>query len=199
ERMLEPRYQIAVTRCVTCKRGWQHGASTTPLSPAEVERALCDCVDIGNVDDEPARAKRSIAKALKRHVLHRDGYRCRVPGCGATANVDCHHIIFREDGGANEAPNLIALCEGHHLALHEGSLVIEGDATNARFTRRAQNNFKIATRAVECAAGLRARGVAKELVKAAVDATRTHVGQHDLTTRQWIDIALTKLPAARQP
>jgi hypothetical protein len=31
-------------------------------------------------------------------------------------------------------------------------------------------------------------------LKSAVEATRTHVSKQDLTTRQWIDIALTKLP-----
>ncbi|HUS33074.1 MAG TPA: HNH endonuclease signature motif containing protein [Kofleriaceae bacterium] len=161
-----------------------------------MERALCDSIDIGDIDDdEPGRAKRSISKALKRHVLHRDGYRCRVPGCSATANVDCHHIVFVCNGGPNEAPNLIALCEGHHLALHAGTLIIEGDATNARFTFRAQSKFEMARRAVECAAELRKRGVAKGLVKAAVDATRTHVGSQNLTLEQWVDVALRKVAA----
>jgi predicted GNAT family acetyltransferase len=92
-------------------------------------------------------------------------------------------------------PNLITLCEGHHLALHEGSLVIEGDATSARFIRVPQNKYKIETRVVECTAALRKRGVAKETIKAAVEATRTHVGRQDLTAQQWIDIALTKVSA----
>ena len=86
----------------------------------------------------------------------------------------------------------------HHgfaqFAVHAGSLVIEGDATNARFTRVPQNKFKIESRVVECIAELRKRGVAKELIKPAVEATRAHVGQQDLPARQWIDIALTKLP-----
>jgi predicted GNAT family acetyltransferase len=190
-----PRYQNANTICTECKRGWQHGVGTTLLTPAEVERALCDCEDIGCIDDaEPNRSKRSIPKPLKRHVLHRDAYRCRVPGCSATANIDVHHIEFLMNGGKNTLTNLITLCEGHHLALHEGSLVIEGDATNARFTRVPQNKFKIESRVVECTAELRKRGVAKELIKPAVAATRAHVGGQDLTARQWIDIALTKLP-----
>jgi hypothetical protein len=194
ELLLTPRYQVAVTTCESCKRGWQHGANgTTLLAPAELERALCDCVDIGNIDDEPGRATRSVPKAMKRHALHRDGYKCRMPGCRATANIDVHHIIFLVNGGKNVLSNLITLCEGHHLALHEGSLVIEGDADNARFTRCPQNNLKIATRAVECANELRKRGIAKDLIKPAVEATRTHVGKHDLTTQQWVDVALTKL------
>jgi hypothetical protein len=37
--------------------------------------------------------------------------------------------------------------------------------------------------------------VAKELIKGAVEATRTHVGQHDMTAEQWVAIAMTKLPS----
>ncbi|HUS29240.1 MAG TPA: hypothetical protein VMZ53_12045 [Kofleriaceae bacterium] len=196
ERLLVPRYQLAATRCVDCKRGWQHGTSATSLlTPPELERAMCDCIDIGDVDaDEPARAKRTVPKALKRHVLHRDGYQCRVPGCRATENLDAHHIKFWMHGGVTTAPNLLCLCEGHHLAVHAGSLVITGDAVTAAFTWSKQNSFKIETRAVECTAALRARGIAKRAVRTAVDATRTHVGQQDLTAQQWIDIALSKLP-----
>jgi hypothetical protein len=163
------------------------------VAPAELERAQCDGVDIGCIDDEPGRAKRTVPKAMKRHALHRDGYKCRVSGCCSTANIDVHHIVFLMHGGKNVLSNLITLCEGHHLALHEGALVIEGDAATARFTRRSQNNFKIVTRAVECAAELRKRGVPRKQIKAAVEAARAHVGKHDLTTRQWVDIALTKL------
>jgi Holliday junction resolvasome RuvABC DNA-binding subunit len=105
--------------------------------------------------------------------------------------------MFLMNGGKNALPNLITLCEGHHLALHEGSLVIEGDANTARFTRVPQNKLKIETRVVECKAALHKLGVAKELIRAAVEATRTHVGRQDLTAQQWIDIALTKFPIER--
>jgi hypothetical protein len=195
ERLVAPRYQIAVTVCEGCKQGWEHGAcGTTLLTPPELERALCDCVDIGNIDDEPGRAKRSIAPSLKRHVLHRDNHQCRVPGCTAITNIDVHHILFLMYGGKNTLANLITLCEGHHLALHAGALELEGDAYTAKFTFKPQNKFKIETRAVECAAALKKRGIAKELIKPAIAATRTHVGMQDLTTQQWVEIALAKLP-----
>jgi hypothetical protein len=200
ERLLAPRYQTAVTTCLSCKRGWQHGASTAPLSPPELERALCDCIDIGDIDsDEPSRAKRSIPKAVKRHVAHRDGFRCRVSGCNATANIDCHHIEFFMNGGEAVPMNLLCLCEGHHLAVHAGSLVITGDALNPTFTWSKQSKFKIETRAVECRTALRSRGVEKALVTAAVEATRTHVGNQDLTVKQWVEIAVSKLPPEARP
>jgi hypothetical protein len=106
---------------------------------------------------------------------------------------------FRKDGGKHENRNLLTLCEGHHLAVHAGSLMIEGDAIDARFTWSKQSNYKIETRVVECRAALRAKGIAKDLIKVAVAATRTHVGKQDLTTQQWVDIALTKLPSPPGP
>lgn len=88
--------------------------------------------------------------------------------------------------------NLITLCEAHHLALHEGSLVLEGVPPNVTFTRRSNNNFMIATRAVETATALRQLGYKPAEVKAAVAATRTHVGSYDLPLEEWIKIALSK-------
>jgi hypothetical protein len=118
-----------------------------------------------------------------------------VPGCRST-NLDVHHILEVSKGGKNGLSNLITLCEAHHLAWHEGALVLEGAPPNVTFTRRANNNFKVATRAVETAAALRRLGDNPHVVKAAVAATRAHVGAYDLTTEMWIEIALSK---CRQP
>jgi Holliday junction resolvasome RuvABC DNA-binding subunit len=58
------------------------------------------------------------------------------------------------------------------LAIHEKSLLLEGVPPNVTFTRRSNNNFKLATRAVETAAALRRLGYKTDEVRAAVDATR---------------------------
>jgi hypothetical protein len=52
-----PAYSVAVTVCEECQRGWQDGGNTTvEMSPATVERALCDAVIVGRVDGaDPAR------------------------------------------------------------------------------------------------------------------------------------------------
>jgi Holliday junction resolvasome RuvABC DNA-binding subunit len=71
---------------------------------------------------------------------------------------------------------------------------LEGAPPNVTFTRRANSNFKLATRAVETTAALRRLGYAPEEVKAAVAATRTHVGTYDLPLEQWVRIAVSKCP-----
>ena len=88
--------------------------------------------------------------------------------------------------------NLITLCEAHHVALHEGALLLEGVPPDVTFNRRSNNNFKVATRAVETAAALRQLGYRADEIKVAVRATRTHVGTYDLPLEQWIKIALSK-------
>ena len=55
-----------------------------------------------------------------------------------------------------------------------------------------EQQLQRATRAVETAAALRRLGYKPDEVKAAVDATRAHVGNYDLPIEQWIGIALSK-------
>jgi hypothetical protein len=53
-------YQVSVTVCEQCQRGWQDGGGTVvEMSPASVERAQCDAVHVGRVDVEPRRAMRA--------------------------------------------------------------------------------------------------------------------------------------------
>jgi hypothetical protein len=43
-------YQVAVTVCEQCKRGWQSGGGhTVEMSPATLETAQCDAVHIGSI------------------------------------------------------------------------------------------------------------------------------------------------------
>jgi hypothetical protein len=190
------RYQIAVTICRECKRGWHDvGGECAELSPAAIECAQCDGRDIGSIDDDKIyRAKQKIPPAVRRKVFARDRHRCAVPGCRST-NLDVHHILELTNGGKHELSNLITLCEAHHLALHEGALVLQGAPPNVTFTRRPNNNFKVATRAVELAAALRKLGYRADEVRAAVSATRTHVGDYDLPIEQWLKIALSRYPS----
>jgi hypothetical protein len=189
------RYQIAVTICSECKRGWHDaGGASAELSPAAVACAECDGQEIGSTHhagDQVPRAKQKISPRLRLQVFARDRHRCAVPGCRST-NLDAHHIDPLSKGGPNRMSNLFTLCEAHHLALHEGALVLEGVPPNVTFTRRSNNNFKVAARAAETAAALRRLGYKPHEVKAAVEAARTHVGSYDLSLEQWVKIALSK-------
>jgi 5-methylcytosine-specific restriction endonuclease McrA len=121
------RHQVAVTVCRTCKRGWQNGAGREiAIRDADVERAMCDAEVISL--EKPGRATRTIPAAIRKAVLARDGHRCTVPGCRATRNLDVHHLEHREHGGTHTKENLTTLCDGHHVAHHDGRLLIKGPA-----------------------------------------------------------------------
>jgi hypothetical protein len=81
----------------------------------------------------------TIPKATRDFVWARDQGRCRVPGCRATRNLECHHVVFQSQGGDHDPANLLVLCDGHHTLLHDGLLVITGRAPDQlTFTRNGR-------------------------------------------------------------
>jgi len=189
-------YQIAVTTCPECKRGWQDGGGlTVEMSPPALETAECDAQRLGSIDgDERARATSDIPPALRREVLARDHHRCRVTGCRSSRNIDLHHLTPRAAGGKHTNENLLTICESHHIANHEGALIIAGTASDPTFTRRSHNSFTIAALAVDTARVLKERGFDKEDVKVALEKTRAHVGTTELKLEHWIEIAVGYCP-----
>jgi hypothetical protein len=122
-----PRHQIAVTVCRICKQGWQNGAGReVAIRDADVERAMCDAEVISL--EKPGRATKTIPAAIRKAVLARDHYRCTVPGCRSSRNLDVHHLEHLEHGGTHANDNLTTLCDGHHVAHHDGRLLIRGPA-----------------------------------------------------------------------
>jgi hypothetical protein len=131
------RYQIAVTLCRQCERGWQDGGGAAiEIDAAAIEVAQCDARDIGSLDAaHPERATQDVSPATRRFVWQRDHGRCQVPGCRSARNLDIHHIRRRADGGSHEPSNLTILCSACHDGLHRGLLSITGSAPNLTFTR----------------------------------------------------------------
>jgi 5-methylcytosine-specific restriction endonuclease McrA len=58
-----------------------------------------------------------VARATRRAVLKRDNYRCIL--CGATRNLEVHHIVPRAEGGSNDLANLVTLCTACHDTTHD--------------------------------------------------------------------------------
>jgi hypothetical protein len=185
-------YRVAVTVCSDCLKGWQHGGGLiAEMAPAAVDRAMCDAQWIGDIDSNVVeRARQEISPATRRKVLHRDQERCRVPGCMSHTNLDVHHICQLMYGGSNEMSNLLTLCEAHHLAHHEGTLVIERVGDEVTFRREGRNSFTRATREVATREALRERKYNREQIAEIMRRTVTHVGANDLSEAQWIAIAL---------
>jgi hypothetical protein len=95
------------------------------LIPNHTARRLsCDCVletviTDGSVVVGVGRNSRTVPGWLRRLVYHRDGARCRFPGCRNTRWLQVHHIHHWAQGGTTVLDNLILLCGFHHRFLHE--------------------------------------------------------------------------------
>jgi 5-methylcytosine-specific restriction endonuclease McrA len=79
--------------------------------------------------------------ALNHKVFERDGWRCTVPGCGCrSAALHAHHVVPRSKGGPDTMPNETAVCSVHHsMAIHEGTVEVDGEAPNCLFWRLGVN------------------------------------------------------------
>lgn len=72
-------------------------------------------------------------------VLNRDGYKCQYcKGKHKDSKLEVHHIIFRSQGGSDEADNLITLCHTCHKALH-------AETINVNLAGKAKGQLKYAT------------------------------------------------------
>ncbi|MGH6784298.1 MAG: HNH endonuclease, partial [Sphingomicrobium sp.] len=106
------------------------------VSPAAVDRAMCDAQHIGSLDGAaPERAYQDIPASVARFVWRRDGGRCRIPGCRSARGLELHHVVHRADGGGHDAGNIALLCGACHSAHHAGLLTISGTAEHLEVRR----------------------------------------------------------------
>ncbi|MDB4962379.1 MAG: endonuclease domain protein [Myxococcales bacterium] len=120
----------AVTTCKQCKRSsLVANGMEVPLDEPTAARMLCDSALVGDLESEEiTRLVPAIPKATRTKCFIRAKFACEVPGCRSKKHLDCHHIVFRSQGGSNKLWNIVILCSGHHQALHEGRLWITGRA-----------------------------------------------------------------------
>lgn len=194
-----PPYQIALTVCDACGRGWQNGAGREIEVPREViDRARCDAEEIGSLSAEhPERTRATVTPRVRRQVLARDQHRCTVPGCRSARNLDLHHVEYRQDGGGNEMGNLTIVCSAHHQYLHDGLLTIRGRAPDAlEFSWRESGEDRV--RAADTGAERAAAGGAGAPVcsaPATIDDRPLRAedpkGQPERLTRRWVRYQVT--------
>jgi hypothetical protein len=183
--------QTALTVCERCRSGTIEGrGDAVPVEREIVEMAACDTASFAAAEDDThvghalSRAKQSIPPSIRRLVHHRDGGRCRVPGCRHAVYVDLHHIDPKTEGGSHDPENLLTLCSAHHRALHRGELVAEGRAS-AALTFRHADGSSYGSLAVSPGAAARATafralvslGFRESEARRALERVGPHVGQ----------------------
>lgn len=62
--------------------------------------------------------------ALKKYVLQRDGFKCRV--CRFRCNLHVHHVRYRSQGGDDADYNLVTVCNECHELLHKNKITVIG-------------------------------------------------------------------------
>lgn len=121
--------------------------SILPISTLVLETATFDCHLMKN----PILANEKVKhwgyqqgpnygfENTKARVLNRDGYKCQIcKGKHKDSKLEVHHIVFRSQGGSDEAENLITLCHTCHKALHDGKI-------NPKLSGKAKGQLKYAT------------------------------------------------------
>jgi len=64
--------------------------------------------------------RKNISRKVRLELLTEAGFRCANPICRDLLVLDLHHIYEVNEGGGNEASNLIALCPRCHSHYHRG-------------------------------------------------------------------------------
>lgn len=74
-------------------------------------------------------------------VLNRDSYTCQYcKGKTKDSKLEVHHIVFRRNGGSDEAENLITLCKTCHDKLHDGNIILKGGKVKGQLKHATQMN-----------------------------------------------------------
>jgi len=111
-----PAARIVIHECPDCGRATAAtGRGERPLAPAQRAAARCDAV----IQEPGKRNRATIPPATRAAVLARDRHRCAAPGCGSARFLEVHHVVPREEGGSNQADNLVTLCGRCHRFAHE--------------------------------------------------------------------------------
>jgi len=122
------------------------------LAPETARRLGCDSslisiIERGGEALSVGRRSRVVPPSLRRAVEARDGG-CRFPGCEHRRFLDAHHIIHWAHGGSTDKGNLIMLCRHHHRLVHEGQVLVSGNADElVRFRMRSGTELHAAPRA----------------------------------------------------
>lgn len=81
----------------------------------------------------------------KAMVLNRDGYKCHIcKNKKKGVKLEVHHIIFRSNGGSDDADNLITLCHDCHTKLHNYARLHDGK-TNLKLKGKPKGQLNHAT------------------------------------------------------
>jgi hypothetical protein len=108
-----------------------------PISIETAEWLTCDSrrlmIKPCGCDLVHSRVGRCASYPQMRALYKRSGGHCQFPGCTAAHELEAHHVIAVEHGGATVLANLILLCSRHHKHLHDHHILVSGAAEHPTF------------------------------------------------------------------
>ncbi len=110
-------------------------AGVAGIATQTAARLACNAGILGIIRGEGGvvlahgRRRRTVSAAQRRLLAIRDGG-CQFPSCTRISHLEAHHVRHWMHGGRTDPDNLILLCRFHHMACHEGGVVI-GYATDS--------------------------------------------------------------------
>jgi len=108
--------------------------SILPINKWIVELAAFDIHKITNPNIKGIEYQNGNQKGfynVKAYVLNRDNYTCQQ--CKTqNGKLECHHIVYRSNGGTNAPSNLITLCEKCHKDIHNGKITLKGKVSTTK-------------------------------------------------------------------
>lgn len=77
----------------------------------------------------------------KSHVLSRDKYICQnCKGKSKEKRLEVHHVIYRSNGGSDNADNLVTLCKVCHDKVHDNKIKLKGGKLKGNLLHATQMN-----------------------------------------------------------
>jgi hypothetical protein len=128
--------------------GGPASAASTPVSAETARRIACDAairrlvLDPASQVIDVGRLTRVISPALRAAIYHRDGGRCRWPGCRSPID-EVHHIVHWAHGGQTTRTNTIGLCWWHHHLLHDEGWRLDGDGNGTVRFHNPHSNVRV--------------------------------------------------------
>ena len=187
------RYALIYQACPHCERAGVHTTEgLVEVDREEIERVAGEA-DVEVVGGRRTRAgagpansvgrdrgdagpvDRPTPSSLQRKMLLRDGTVRGNPCCPNPADHVHHIVVFRSDGGATRAENLVTVCATCHALIHAGLLTVSGRSGDLRWQARADQLMR---------KGLRKEGlVADSLPAFRIDSTAVENGSEEAATR----------------
>lgn len=85
------------------------------------------------------RSRSGVSGEVRRATFEADGNKCRFCGSSQSA-IECHHVLYRSEGGPHTRDNLLSLCSRCHARVHSDKKRYQQLALGVIWLREVEQN-----------------------------------------------------------